>query len=129
MPDGLPLGHGDEHRLSQVLLNLVSNAIKFTEAGEVKIEVGIDHSSFICTVSDTGRGISEQDQTRIFEEFQQADSSSTRDQGGTGLGLAISRKIIQMHGGCLWVESASGKGSAFHFTIPIRFEKQRDDYA
>jgi signal transduction histidine kinase len=123
-PPALPMGHGDERRLSQVLLNLVGNAIKFTDAGEVTIKASAANGLFTVAVHDTGPGVSESDQTKIFEEFQQADSSSTRTKGGTGLGLSIARKIIEMHGGRLWVESTLGNGSTFSFSIPIRVERQ-----
>jgi signal transduction histidine kinase len=124
-PD-LPLGKGDEQRLSQVLLNLVGNAIKFTEVGEVGVQVTLADNMFTVAVSDTGPGISEVDQQKIFEEFQQVDNSSTRKQGGTGLGLAIAKKIIEMHGGHMWVDSSLGKGSTFWFTLPVRVERQRE---
>ena len=109
-----------------MLLNLVGNAIKFTEAGEVGVRVSIDDEAFTVAVSDTGPGISAADQQQIFEEFQQADTSSTRQQGGTGLGLAIAKRIIEMHGGRLWVESSLGKGSTFWFTLPVRVERQKE---
>jgi signal transduction histidine kinase len=80
--------------------------------------------SFLVSVSDTGPGISTADQQRIFEEFQQADSSSTRRKGGTGLGLSISKRIIELHGGRMWVESTPGEGSTFSFTLPIRVERR-----
>ena len=73
---------------------------------------------------DTGPGIAEQDQAKIFEEFQQADSSITKQKGGTGLGLAIAKRIIEMHGGRLWVESKVGQGSTFSFTVPVNVEQQ-----
>jgi signal transduction histidine kinase len=126
VPPDLPPGRGDEQRISQVLLNLVGNAIKFTEAGEVSVQVTVADNMFTVAVSDTGLGISEADQQKIFEEFQQADSSSTRKQGGTGLGLAIAKKIIELHGGRIWVESSLGKGSTFWFTLPVHVEKQRE---
>jgi GAF domain-containing protein/anti-sigma regulatory factor (Ser/Thr protein kinase) len=118
-PD-LPRGRGDERRLAQVLLNLVGNAIKFTEAGEVRVEATAADGRFVVSVSDTGPGIAAADQQRIFEEFQQADTSSTRKKGGTGLGLSIARRIVEMHGGRLWVESEPGRGSTFRFTVPVR---------
>jgi len=123
VPIDLPPGRGDERRLTQVLMNLVGNAIKFTDAGQVSIEARVADGSFLVSVSDTGPGISEADQQRIFEEFQQVDSSSTRKKGGSGLGLAISKRIVELHGGRLWVESAPGQGSTFYFTVPLVAER------
>src|SRR6266542_1301468 len=122
-PD-LPPGRGDERRLSQVLLNLVGNAIKFTDQGEVKIKASAANGTFTVAVRDTGPGIADSDQAKIFEEFQQADNSSTKMKGGTGLGLAIAKRIIEMHGGRLWVESSLGQGSTFSFTLPVKVEQQ-----
>ncbi len=122
-PD-LPPGRGDERRLSQVLLNLVGNAIKFTDKGEVAIRASATNGAFTVAVCDTGPGIAAADQAKIFEEFQQADSSITRKKGGTGLGLSIAKRIIEMHGGRIWVESELGKGSTFAFTLPVRVEAQ-----
>jgi GAF domain-containing protein len=119
----LPAGRGDERRLAQVLLNLVGNAIKFTEKGEVAIEASASNGSFTIAVRDSGLGIAAADQEKIFEEFQQADNTQTKSKGGTGLGLAISKRIIEMHGGRLWVDSAPGKGSTFSFTVPIKVER------
>ena len=126
VPSDLEPGKGDEQRIAQVLLNLVGNAIKFTEEGEVKVEVTASDGMFLVSVSDTGPGLSEADQEKIFEEFHQADSSSTREKGGTGLGLSIAKRIIEMHGGRIWVESSLGKGSTFRFTLPVRVEPQRE---
>jgi signal transduction histidine kinase len=123
VPDLLP-GHGDERRLTQVLLNLVGNAIKFTDTGEVVIKASAADGSFEVTERDSGPGISEADQAELFREFQQADNSITRKKGGTGLGLAISKRIIEMHGGKIWVESRVGQGSTFSFTLPITVEQQ-----
>jgi signal transduction histidine kinase len=125
VPDNLAKGRGDEQRIVQVLLNLVGNAIKFTDEGEVRVGVSVSNGTFLVSVSDTGPGLAEADQKMIFEEFQQADMSSTRKKGGTGLGLAIARRIVEMHGGRIWVESVSGKGSTFNFTLPVRVELQR----
>jgi GAF domain-containing protein/anti-sigma regulatory factor (Ser/Thr protein kinase) len=122
-PD-LPSGHGDERRLSQVLLNLVGNAIKFTDKGEVAVRASAANGTFTVTVCDTGPGIPVVDQAKIFEEFQQADNSITRKKGGTGLGLSIAKRIIEMHGGRIWVESEPGKGSTFYFSLPVRVETQ-----
>ncbi len=123
VPKDLTIGKGDEQRIAQVMLNLVGNAIKFTDEGEVKIEVNVANETFLVSVHDSGPGIAEADQHKIFDEFQQADGSSTREKGGTGLGLSISKKIIDMHGGRIWVESTLGRGSIFRFTLPIRVEK------
>jgi GAF domain-containing protein len=120
----LPPGHGDGRRLTQVLINLVGNAIKFTDAGEVAIKAEANDGSFHVSVHDTGPGISAADQSKLFQEFQQADNAITKKKGGTGLGLAISKRIIQMHGGRIWVESQPGQGSIFAFTLPVIVERQ-----
>ncbi len=123
-PD-MPAGHGDERRLTQVLLNLVGNAIKFTDEGEVKIKAAANDGHFSVAVVDTGPGISEDDQKKLFQEFQQADSSTTKKKGGTGLGLAISKKIVEMHGGTVRLDSKPGEGSTFSFTVPLRAEQAK----
>jgi signal transduction histidine kinase len=120
----LPPGRGDGRRLTQVLINLVGNAIKFTDAGEVAIKAEANNGSFYVSVRDTGPGISAADQAKLFQEFQQADNTITRKKGGTGLGLAISKRIIEMHGGRIWVESQPGQGSTFTFTLPVIVERQ-----
>jgi signal transduction histidine kinase len=120
----LPPGRGDGRRLTQVLINLVGNAIKFTDAGEVAIKAEAHNGSFHVSVHDTGPGISSADQARLFQEFQQADNAITRKKGGTGLGLAISKRIIEMNGGRIWVESQVGQGSTFAFTLPVIVERQ-----
>jgi signal transduction histidine kinase len=107
-----------------VLMNLVSNAIKFTEAGSVRIRAKVAGGSFVVTVSDTGMGIAAEDRERIFGEFQQVDSSSTRKKGGTGLGLAIAKRIVELHGGRIWVESTRGEGSTFVFELPLGSNQQ-----
>jgi len=119
VPDSLS---GDARRLRQVLINLVGNAIKFTEQGEVALRVDVEGSEEGKTilhfaVSDTGIGIQEDKQKLIFEAFSQADGSTTRIYGGTGLGLAISSQLVEMMGGRIWLESELGKGSTFHFTV------------
>jgi signal transduction histidine kinase len=118
----LPVGLGDEQRLTQVLLNLVGNAIKFTDAGEVSIAAGAHKGRFAVSVTDTGPGIPLDQQDRIFEQFHQVDSSNTKAKGGTGLGLAIAKRIVEMHGGRIWVESTLGKGSTFQMELPTRAE-------
>src|SRR6201997_75197 len=122
----LPPGHGDGRRLTQVLINLVGNAIKFTDAGEVAIKASANNGSFHVSVRDTGPGISTADQAKLFQEFQQADNAITKKKGGTGLGLAISRRIIEMHGGRIWVESQPGQGSTFAFSLPMIVERQAE---
>jgi GAF domain-containing protein len=124
MSPELPPGHGDGRRLTQVLINLVGNAIKFTDVGEVAIKAEAHNGSFYVSVRDTGPGISAADQAKLFQEFQQADNAITRKKGGTGLGLAISKRIIEMHGGRIWVESQPGQGSTFTFTLPVIVERQ-----
>jgi len=124
IPENLANGKGDEQRIAQVLLNLLGNAIKFTETGAVGIEAVVSNNKLVVSVSDTGPGLAEADQKKIFEEFYQADGSSTRKKGGTGLGLSISKKIVEMHGGRIWVKSTLGEGSTFQFTLPLRVEKQ-----
>jgi signal transduction histidine kinase len=116
----LPTGLGDEQRLTQVLLNLVGNAIKFTDTGEVSIAAGARNSHFTVSVTDTGPGIPLDQQDRIFDQFHQVDSSLTKAKGGTGLGLAIAKQIVEMHGGRIWVESTPGKGSTFQMELPTR---------
>jgi signal transduction histidine kinase len=122
MAKSMPLGLGDEQRLTQVLLNLVGNAIKFTDTGEVRVTAKANNGRFAVSVADTGPGILEQEQTRIFDQFHQVDSSLTKAKGGTGLGLAIAKQIVEMHGGRIWVESTMGKGSTFQMELPIRAE-------
>jgi GAF domain-containing protein/sensor histidine kinase YesM len=120
----LPPGHGDERRLSQVLLNLVGNAIKFTDKGEVAIEASLAEDSFSLAVRDSGPGIAAADQAKIFEEFQQVDNTLTKQKGGTGLGLAISKRIVEMHGGSILVDSELGKGSTFTIKLPVKARDQ-----
>jgi len=119
LQDGMPTAHGDARRVSQVLLNLVGNAIKFTDDGEVEIRGLAANGQFVLTVRDTGPGIVDADQERIFGEFQQLDNSNTRKQGGTGLGLAISKRMVEMQGGTISVESVLGHGSTFRVVLPV----------
>jgi signal transduction histidine kinase len=123
MQDDLPTAHGDARRLSQILLNLVGNAIKFTDQGEVEIRALADKGQFVLTVRDTGPGIADADQDLIFGEFQQIDNSNTRKKGGTGLGLAISKRMVEMQGGTISVESSLGQGSTFRVVLPVQVEE------
>ena len=118
----LPVGVGDEQRLTQVLLNLVGNAIKFTDSGEVRITAKAVDGHFAVGVTDTGPGIPLEEQKRVFEQFHQVDNSNTKAKGGTGLGLAIAKQIVEMHGGRIWVESTLGQGATFQMELPIRAE-------
>jgi len=115
---------GDPNRLRQILVNLVGNAIKFTHAGEVALKVHATDAesgriTLHCEVSDTGIGIAPEKLETVFQSFSQADASTTREYGGTGLGLSISRRLVEMMGGRIWVESEPGKGSSFHFTTEL----------
>lgn len=119
----------DKTRLVQVLINLLGNAVKFTERGKVKLIISKTQTNMLrFDVIDTGIGISNEAQKIIFEEFRQIDGSSTRKYGGTGLGLAISKKIIDMLGGSISVNSKLGEGSNFYFTIPLRFGQEKQQY-
>src|SRR5450756_2567453 len=115
---------GDPTRLRQVLLNLLGNAIKFTESGEVALRVTPDAGSSVpgalqFTISDTGIGIPGEKLGAVFERFTQADSSTTRRFGGSGLGLTISKRLVELMGGRIWVESEVGNGSVFAFAVPF----------
>jgi signal transduction histidine kinase len=100
----------------------VGNAIKFTDTGEIRVAARVVNGNFAVSVTDTGPGIPEEHQARVFEQFHQVDSSSTRAKGGTGLGLAIAKQIVEMHGGRIWVVSTPGKGSTFQMELPTRAE-------
>jgi signal transduction histidine kinase/HAMP domain-containing protein len=122
-PDIPPL-HTDKNKLKQSLLNLLSNAAKFTEKGEIKVSAWSENGSLKLVVSDTGIGMNAEALNYIFDEFRQADMSTTRRYGGTGLGLAIVRKFINLMGGEIGAESEAGKGSKFTITIPIELKGQ-----
>ncbi len=122
-PD-LPTVRGDPMRVRQVLINLISNASKFTEEGIITVSATLNTASngrqeVLVSVTDTGPGISPEDQSKLFLAFSQVDSSPTRKTGGTGLGLSISHRLVEMHGGKIGVHSAVGKGSTFYFTLPL----------
>ncbi len=117
--DDLPIIRADTTRIRQVILNLVSNAAKFTEEGHITVRAWADNEHVTVSVTDSGIGIPEEHWDTVFQEFRQVDGSATRRAGGTGLGLPISRHFVELHGGQIWVESEEGVGSTFSFTIPI----------
>ncbi|MBF0119644.1 MAG: response regulator [Desulfobacterales bacterium] len=114
---------GDENRIQQIMYNLIGNAIKFTDAGQIVVSSQVKGTFLQISVSDTGIGIPINKHENIFNSFEQVDSSIERKYGGTGLGLTITKSLIELHGGKIWVESAIGKGSIFNFTLPITDEK------
>jgi len=118
-PANLAEIQADKVRIQQILLNLLGNAAKYTEAGHITLQLSQNDGNLQASVIDTGIGIKEEDFARIFEEFQQADEAFTLRKPGAGLGLPISRKFVELHGGVLWVESEVGRGSTFCFTLPI----------
>ena len=120
---GLDTMTGDERKVKQVLFNLLGNAVKFTpDGGRIHVEATLtDGNDFLkCSVSDSGIGISREDQNKLFKPFEQVDTRLTRKYKGTGLGLSLCKKLVELHGGRIWVESESGKGSIFIFVIPMR---------
>jgi len=115
----LPNAYADENRLQQILYNLVGNAIKFTEKGQIHISATVVKHNIKISVSDTGIGLPKNKLNRIFKSFEQADGSTARKYGGTGLGLTVTKQLVELQGGKIWVESTIGIGSQFHFTLPI----------
>jgi signal transduction histidine kinase len=120
VPADLPLAHGDGGRLTQCLMNLAGNSLKFTKAGRVEIGVAQENGVIRFHVADTGIGIPPEKIGGLFTEFKQTDATIASEYGGTGLGLSITKKFVEMHGGRIWVESAVGKGSTFIFEVPVR---------
>jgi signal transduction histidine kinase len=120
-PD-IPTARGDGRRLTQCLLNLAGNALKFTRQGRVEIDVRRDGEWLVYRVTDTGIGIPKDEVENIFDEFRQVDTTITREYGGTGLGLSITKRLVEMHGGRIGVESEPGKGSSFFFTVPLHMD-------
>jgi len=120
--EDIPLARGDGGRITQCLMNLVGNALKFTREGRVEVAVDLRGDDLHYRVTDTGTGIPEDRLETVFSEFRQADASIAGQFGGTGLGLSITKKFVELHGGRIWVESEVGKGSTFFFTIPLRVQ-------
>ncbi len=119
IPSDLPEILCDGTRVRQILLNLLSNAGRFTEEGGVIVRAEQTQQELVVSVSDTGPGISPEDQSRLFEPFQQLDSSIRRQHGGSGLGLSISQRFVELHGGRMWLESQVGDGTTFYFSLPM----------
>jgi signal transduction histidine kinase len=122
-PD-LPAIVVDQEKLKQILMNFLSNAVKFTEKGSIKVTASRQGNELVIVVTDTGIGIPEHALQRVFDEFRQVDDSRTRQRGGTGLGLSISRHLARLMGGDVIVESAVGVGSTFSVSIPLRLPEQ-----
>ena len=120
IPADIPLAYGDAGRITQCLMNLAGNALKFTRQGRVGISVELQGDLLVCRVADTGIGIAPDKLETVFAEFRQGDATITSEFGGTGLGLSITKKFVEMHGGRIWVESELGRGSTFSFAIPLR---------
>jgi signal transduction histidine kinase len=117
---GLPPVQADRTKFRQVLLNLLSNAVKFTPEGHVTVRAEIQDGHLMVSVKDTGVGIAEEDQPKLFQAFQQLDGGRVHlPLGGTGLGLAISKTFVELHGGRIWMQSRPGRGSTFSFTLPL----------
>jgi signal transduction histidine kinase len=123
VPRDLPVGVADSKRITQCLMNLAGNALKFTREGRVEIAVEVENGQLIYRVSDTGIGIPKEELENVFAEFRQVDATITREFGGTGLGLSITKRFVEMHGGRIWVDSDLGHGSTFSFSIPVRTEE------
>ena len=124
IPAETPLCFGDGKRLTQCVMNLAGNALKFTREGRVEVRVEVQDEDLLFAVADTGIGIPAEQVGHIFEEFRQADVTVSREFGGTGLGLSITRKLVELHGGRIWVESVEGKGSTFFFRVPVRVARE-----
>lgn len=120
LPDALPAVRGDRQRLQQVLQNLLDNAVQYTpEGGRITVRAFPRNGEVVFEVADTGIGIPESDQQRIFERFYRVDAARSREAGGTGLGLSIAKHLVEAHGGRIWVESQVGRGSRFFFSLPV----------
>lgn len=128
MGEGVDVIHADRTRLRQIMWNIMGNAIKFTERGYVSLSLKIEKNHLLVSVTDTGIGIREENLAIVFEQFRQIDGNLNRIAGGTGLGMPITKKLVELHGGDIWVESALGQGSTFHFTIPVsQVARQRQE--
>jgi signal transduction histidine kinase len=121
--EDIPPAVGDGKRLTQCLMNLAGNALKFTKEGRVEIGVELRANTLVYRVSDTGIGIPQDQISKLFEEFRQLDATVAHEFGGTGLGLSITKKFVELHGGRVWAESQVGQGSTFFFSVPLRVDR------
>jgi signal transduction histidine kinase len=119
VPDELPRVWADETRLRQVLLNLYSNAAKYTDKGSIKLMTKVEGDELLVAVRDTGVGIAPEFHDKLFKEFQQVKAGGKEARAGSGLGLAISRQLLELMGGQIWMESTLGEGSTFYFSVPL----------
>jgi signal transduction histidine kinase len=120
VPEDIPVAYGDAGRITQCLMNLAGNALKFTKAGKVEISVARNGDWLRYCVADSGVGIPPEKIEALFTEFKQTDATIASEYGGTGLGLSITKKFVEMHGGRIWVDSEPGRGSMFSFELPLR---------
>ena len=128
LPDFFPLIHGDGPRLEQVVLNLMTNATKFTpKGGNITLRARKQDTGLVIEVQDTGIGISKEEQARLFKPYSRLSADRQRHPG-LGLGLALAKQVVELHGGRIWVESESGKGSTFSFSLPLDARKQATEY-
>jgi len=126
LPPSLPVIQADEERLRQVVLNLLNNAFKFTPpGGSITVRAREENAYLITEVQDTGPGISKEEQAKLFEPYQQSEELRTR-LSGLGLGLSLAKKLVELHGGQIWVKSQKGKGSTFAFSIPVEGADKQD---
>ncbi|MBI2942313.1 MAG: response regulator [Chloroflexi bacterium] len=119
VPEDLPRVSADRTRVRQVVINLLTNAGRFTSSGGARVTARLEANDVVVSVADTGIGIAPENLPRVFEEFYQVDGSLRREVGGSGLGLTISKQFVELHGGSMWVESRVGAGTAFHFALPL----------
>ncbi len=115
----VPPIYADEQRTRQIMTNIVANAVKFTHEGGVTVRARAENSMVLFEISDTGIGIAPEQYEMVFVEFEQLDNSPTREYEGTGLGMAITKRLVEKHGGRIWLESTPGRGTTFYVTMPL----------
>jgi signal transduction histidine kinase len=129
IPQDIPLVNGDRDRLEQVVINLISNAVKFSDSGQITCRVRLENGEIIVSIQDQGIGISPAYHALVFEKFGQVENTLAGKPKGTGLGLPICKEIIAHHGGRMWLESAPGQGSTFYFSLPLNSQPPADNAA